>query len=225
MIRLAYIAVVVVASPAAAADLAAVMARLDSSAASFQSVTADIAKEDYTAVLQDTTTEAGSIRLLRSKASRTETLVLMEFTKPDPRKVALGPRKAEVFYPKMSTVQEWDIRKYKNLVDQLLLLGFGSSSSDLSRAYSVKSLGVETIAGQAVDHLDLVPKNKETLKHLSRVELWVSAAGYPLRQRFHEPSGNHKTVNYSNLKVNPGLTTSDVTLNLPANVVREYPGK
>lgn len=228
MIRACHSAAIFLATATAsacAADLGAVLARMDSAASAFQSVTANLTKAEYTAVIQDTTTETGAMRMLRTKASRAETYLLLDFTAPDPRQVALSPRKAEVFYPKIATVQEWDIRKYRNLVDQFLLLGFGSSGRELSKAYTMKHAGTETVGGETADHLELIPKSQETLKHLTRVELWMNAAGYPLRQRFHEPSGNHRTVTYSNLKINPGLTSADVTLKLPGNVVREFPGR
>jgi outer membrane lipoprotein-sorting protein len=81
------------------------------------------------------------------------------------------------------------------------------------------------VDGKPVSRLELVPKDKKTKEQFNRIELWINDAGYPVRQRFHEPNGNHRTVNYTNMKVNPDISASDLALRLPANVKREYPQK
>jgi outer membrane lipoprotein-sorting protein len=154
-----------------------------------------------------------------------DVLALIDIVKPDPTTVALSGQKAEVYRPKMAVVEEYDLRKYKNLVEQFLLLGFGSSGKDLTRSYNVKLAGSETIDGKPAWRLELVPKDKKTREQFNRIELWINADGYPVRQRFHEPNGNHRTVNYSNIKVNQDISAADLALKLPANVKREYPQK
>jgi outer membrane lipoprotein-sorting protein len=41
---------------------------------------------------------------------------------------------------------------------------------------------------------------------LSKVEMWIPAnSAYPIQQQFFEPSGNYRTVTYSNEKINPPM--------------------
>ena len=94
-------------------------------------------------------------------------------------------------------------------MDQFLLLGFGSSSKDLESAYTIRVAGAETLAGQAATHLELTPKSKEVLQHLTKVDLWISdATGYPVQQQFRLPGGDYRMVTYTNVKINPDLPDS-----------------
>ena len=140
--------------------------------------------------------------------------------------VALDGAKAELYYPKIKTVQEFDLGKYRGLVDQFMLLGFGNSSQELAGAYTIQVVGAQAMAGEAATQLELIPKSKQVLQHLTKVELWISdATGYPVQQRFLLPGGDYRTVTYTNVKINPNLSDSALKLQLPRGVKRETPQK
>jgi outer membrane lipoprotein-sorting protein len=123
-------------------------------------------------------------------------------------------------------VQEYDLGKYRGLVEQFMLLGFGNSSKELQGGYAVRMLGAKSVAGQPTEHLELIPKSKDVLQHLTKVELWVSdSSGYPVQQQFFFPGGDYRTVTYTNVKVNPDLPDSALKLQLPRGVKRETPQK
>ena len=56
--------------------------------------------------------------------------MLIDFTKPNPRTVAFRGRKAEIYYPKLKSVQEYDLGKRSDLLDQFLLVGFGTTGKE-----------------------------------------------------------------------------------------------
>ena len=58
------------------------------------------------------------------------------------------------------------------------------------------------------------------LEYLPKAELWISAAGYPLQQKFYQPSG-YKLFTYSGVKLNTNLPDDAVKLKLPSDVKRE----
>jgi outer membrane lipoprotein-sorting protein len=90
----------------------------------------------------------------------------------------------------------------------------------------MKYIGQETIAGQKSSRIELIPKSKEALVHLKRVELWISEdTGLPVRQKFHLPGGDYSEATYTNAKLAPNLPDSAVRLNLPKGVKRETPQK
>jgi outer membrane lipoprotein-sorting protein len=132
---------------------------------------------------------------------------------------------AQIYYPKIRTVQIFDLGKYRSLVDQFLLLGFGSTSQELKGAYELKAIGEEQIGGEPAMHVELVPRSASMLQQVTKVHLWLSGAGYPLQQKFDLPSGDYKQATYSELKINSGLADDAVRLKLPAGVKREYPGR
>ena len=208
--------------PVCAATADAVVSKLDAAASKFSGMTADLTRITYTKVLDEKAEESGQISL--KKQSR-DMHVLINFSKPDAKIVAFHGRKAEIYFPKLKTVQEWDLGKHGALIDQFLLVGFGSGK-DLKSAYSVKYAGEESVGGEKAHKLELTPTTPVVKDKLRRVELWVSDDGsHPVQQRFIEPSGNYYMATYSNVKLNPALTDDALRLKLPKGVKREYPQK
>ena len=206
---------------AAAPDI---LTRVDQAAAGFKSVSANIRQVYHVAVINDDTVDTGVMRLKRPRPR--EFKMLIDIGAPDAKTITLEGRKVEVYYPKMKVVQEYDLGKNRGLVDQFLLLGFGSSSKELASAYAVKVGGAETIAGERSTRLELAPKSPEVLQHLTKVDLWLSdATGYPVQQKFFLPGGDYRMVTYTNVKINPDLPDSALKLQLPRGVKKETPQK
>lgn len=208
----------------AAESLEQVRARMDASAVAFQSLSAKVRKVTYTAVIKDTQSENGTFLLKRVKAG--DLRVRMEISQPDVKSIALSRNRYELFLPKIATVQEFDLGKYRSLVDQFLLLGFGTPSKDLLKSYDMKALGSETLDGKATTKIELVPKSAGVLEHLKRVEMWIPLTdGNPIQQKFYQPSGDYFMSTYTDVKINPAVKDTDLALTLPKGVKREFPQK
>jgi outer membrane lipoprotein-sorting protein len=205
-----------------AVSVNAVLERMDRAAASFKAVTAKIRKASLTAVINDETVEQGVFFM--SRQSRKNVRMKIEFQEPDPRTVAFSDRKGEIYYPKINTVQEYDLGRHGALVDQFLLLGFGTSGKELARDYQVRLAGADPVGGVRADRLELVPKAKEARQHITKVELWIAdPGGYPVQQKFYTPSGDTTTITYKDVVLNPALSESDLALKVPPDAKREYP--
>jgi outer membrane lipoprotein-sorting protein len=196
-----------------------VLSRMDTSGASFQAMSAKIKRVSHTAVLNDNTTENGTVRMKRAKAD--DLRVLMDLTEPDAKSIAFANNKAEIYYPKINTVQEYNLGKHKNLVEQYLLLGFGATGKDLQRNYSIKAAGEEDIQGQKTTRLDLTPKSAGAREHLDKVQMWITEAGYPVQQKLFYPSGDFMLITYTDVKWNPTLADDAMRLKVPRGVKRE----
>lgn len=208
------------ATPLAAQSASAVLARLDATSSSFRSATASIERITHTAIINESLSESGSMKMLRDKGA---VLLSIDFTKPDEKHYAFSGRKGEIYFPKIKTVQEYDVGKQKGLVEQFILLGFGTSGKDLAKNYTAKLIAEESIGKEKASRLELTPKAAKTREFFTKVELWINAEGRTLRQKFYQPSGDTTTVTYSQLVWNPALTPADLSLKLPAGVKREYP--
>ncbi|MFN0101757.1 MAG: LolA family protein [Bryobacteraceae bacterium] len=220
------IAVFLAAAGAASAaeTLGAVQARMDKSAAAFTSMTARVKKVSFTAVIKDTSSEFGTFTIKKVKPG--DMRVRMEIEKPDARSVALSRKKYEVFLPKINTVQEYDLTQYGRLVDQFLLLGFGTPVKDIAKSYDMVVTGTDTIDGKQATRVELRPKTEAVKEHLKLVEIWIPQNdGNPIQQKFLQPSGDFVQSTYMDVKVNPLLKDADVQLTLPKNVKREKPQK
>ncbi|MGE5644568.1 MAG: LolA family protein [Acidobacteriota bacterium] len=209
--------------PACAETVQAVLARMDQEASSFKQVSGKLKRTEFTAVLNDKTVENGEMSLRRSG----RTLAMrIDFTDPNARSIAVQGNTAEIYYPKINTVQIYNLGKFGGLVDKFLVLGFGGSGKDIAKDYTVTAAGEETVNGRKTTRLDLVPKAAKMREQIKKVELWIPAdAGHPVQQRFVQGNDDYYLVTYSDLKLNPGLADSSFRLNLPANVKKEYPQK
>jgi outer membrane lipoprotein-sorting protein len=211
-------------APAADSSLAATLARMDDAAAKFKGLQADMQKIAHTAVINEDTVEAGTIAVKRLKPY--DIRVRIDFQSPNPRQVAIAGVKGAMYYPGINTVQEYDLGKSRSLVEQFMLLGFGSNSKDLKSAYSIGLGGPDTVAGQKTTRLELIPKSQDVLEHLKRVDLWISdTMGIAVQQKLYEPGGDYLLTTYTNIKLRLNLPDSEVKLDLPKSVKREYPQK
>lgn len=209
---------------ASAETLKDVLARMDQAAASFRGMTAKLNKASYTAVIKDLSEESGSIAMRLGKNREME--VRVDLAQPDVKTWAFRGRKAELYLPKINTVQEYDLGKHGRLLDQFLLLGFGSTSADLSKSYNLRLAAEETLHGKKTSRMELIPKSSEARQHLTKVEIWFPHdGGYPIQQKFYQGSGDYVLVSYSEPKLEANIPDTAVRLALPKGVKREYPQK
>jgi len=207
---------------ASGASIPEVLSKIDVAGPKFAGMAADVEKVDFTKVISDSTKESGTILIRRPKPK--ELQVKIEFTKPEQRFITLRGQKAEIYLPKITTVQEIDLGKQSDLVSKVILVGFGTTGKELQANYDMKFLGEEAVSGQKTYHLELTPKASQLKSQFSKMEVWIAEDGTnPLRQKVIRPSGDYTMFTYSNVKYNPPLTDEMLALILPKNVTREYP--
>jgi outer membrane lipoprotein-sorting protein len=209
--------------PAGTESLENVLERMDRAAASFKSLSAEVRSVQHTAVINEDNTDIGRMLLKRSKH---DMRMLVELTEPDRKSIALQGHTLEIYYPKRETVEVYDIGGRRELLDQFLLVGFGTSGTELASAYNMKVVGADTVAGQAATRLELTPKSLEVLRNLKKLELWFPESNaYPVQQKFYLAAGDYKLVTYTNVKMNPALGDSDLKLKVSKDVKRVFPQK
>ncbi|MGD0361453.1 MAG: outer membrane lipoprotein carrier protein LolA [Bryobacteraceae bacterium] len=204
-------------------DLDTVLDRINRAGAAFRTMSANVRRVSHTAAVNDDTVDSGMILLKRARAK--DLRMVINFTEPDTKAFAFSGHEVDIYYPKMQTVDIFDVGKSKALLEQFLLLGFGTSRRDLQASYNLRLAGEDTIAGQKTAVLELVPKSEEVLRHLHKLEMWVADNGYPLQQKFYLQGGDYELATYTNMKINPDLPDSALKLHLPNHVKKEYPQK
>jgi len=205
----------------AASTLEEALARMDRNATTFKSVSANVRSVQYTAVIKEEDVSEGTLRL---KRSRRDVQFLMEITSPDKKSVALSGTKAQIYYPKNNTVEEYEFAKGR--LEKYLALGFGASGSELKEDYTLKDLGVEEVNGEKTVRVELIPKSAQVAQQFPKIELWLSqTTGYPVEEKLHQTGNDFYTIVYSNVMINPALPDSSYKLNPPKGVKRVFPGK
>jgi outer membrane lipoprotein-sorting protein len=210
------------AAPLAAQSLNETFARMDKTAQQLKTVTAGIKRDVHTSVINDDSIDGGTIRLRREKSG--DTRMLIDFTGADAKTVSLANSTVSIYYPKIKTVQVYDVGAKKQMVEQFLLLGFGASSADLKKSYEVTWGGAEAIGGQQTGHLQLAPLSQDVSRQVKSAELWITETnGLPLQQKIVFTSGDYWLVTYSDLKLNPPLSDDDLKLKIPKGVETQHP--
>jgi len=200
-----------------AQSTAEIFSRLDQAAQSFTGATAHIRVITHTGIINTDDTQIGTVAVKRHLRNDR---FLIDFTGQDAQAIALRDGILQIYYPKLNTVREYDIGKYKDIAQKLLLLGFGMPGRELAADYDISNLGGERVESQDSVHLQLTPKASDVLKQLSRIDLWISLkTNCPVQQKFYMPGGDYRLVTYSEVKVNPHLP--DSALELPKTAKRE----
>jgi outer membrane lipoprotein-sorting protein len=203
-------------APQAGNTLEAAFAAMDKTAASFKGLTAAVRRMSYTEVVDKTDVEEGTIAAKKMKAN--DTSIRINMTKPDEKVYAVGGGKAWVYTPKTQEVEEASLGKSKVLVNQLMLLAFGSNSTDLKSAYTIKLGGTDTVNGEKTTRLELTPKSEEVLKHVKRCDLWISDKGLAVQQKFFTGGGDYVLTTYTRMTMAPNLPNSAVAFDVPKGV-------
>lgn len=208
----------------AADPLPGILAQMDANSAKFKSARADLKRITHVASV-DVNTEALGTMLLKRPAPH-DVRALITFTEPA-QQVYIGNGIAQIYYPKLQTIQEYKLGgKYQAAFEQFYVLAFGGSGKDLIENYDVSYIGSETIGDAKTSHLQLLPKKPDVRKSVAKLDLWLSESDVsPVQLRVSQPSGDTTTFLYSNVKLNPKISDSDLKLRTPKGVRIEHPGQ
>ena len=183
--------------------LESVFRQMDDQAKDFHSVSADIDRTKVTVVVNDKSTESGSIEVRGDK-------MLLELKSPSPRTILRTGDSLFVYTPGLKRVEEYNLGKNRALLDQFLLLGFGTDSHEMRKSYLVTLLREEKLDDHRTIELELTPKLEAVRSQISKIEIWLDEATWlPIQQEFFEAgSGDYSIVKYSRVVRNPGLPDS-----------------
>jgi outer membrane lipoprotein-sorting protein len=186
-----------------------VLSMMDRSAEDFKSLTAAIEHVKYTAVVKDTSTEAGEIFVRKDSKMR------IDFQSPDPRTILRNGDNLYIYTPKINRVEEYNIGKNRAMADQYLALGFGTRTDALRKNYAISLTGEEDLDGRRAAVLELVPKSDDVRKQISKIHMWVDESSWlPVQQKFFEAGSgdyfiSHYTKVMKNLKLGDGKFKAD----------------
>jgi outer membrane lipoprotein-sorting protein len=203
--------------PGAAVGLPAVFAGMDRAATGFRSVAAELEYTKVTVIVNDHSTERGKIYF--EKESDGDFRVMLAFAQPSEKYILFDDEEVNIYRPRIAEVEEYSLTKNKGLLEQFLLLGFGTSGADLQKSYQVSHAGEEALDGEPAVKLILIPRNPEVAARLQRIELWLSRSTWqPLQQKFYEPSKDYLTARYRNSQQNTKLPGDSFKLPLKGKV-------
>ncbi len=206
-------------SPQTSWTLDGILKQMDAQAANFHSLTADLERTKVTVVVNDKSTESGQIMV------RSDDKMRIEVTQPDARTILRDGDNFYIYNPKIHRVEEYNLGKKKSVVDQFLLLGFGTSGSSLKESYTITLQGEETLDNRKVLQLELLPKTEEVRKQLSKIQLWLDESTWlPVQQQFFETgSGDYFIIKYRNVNRNVRIPDSEFKPHWPHGTTKIQP--
>lgn len=182
-----------------------ILARMNDLSSKFKAMSSHVSMTTYTKVIDDTTVEAGTLKMQHLPGKPTRYLLELS-GQSDSHVVFLFDSTVQIYTPKAKLLKNYSVGKSSDLVDQFLLLGFGSSGTEVMASYEINNAGPDKIAGQDTTHLVLVPKSAKVKEKIAKVEMWIPVGkAYPVQQQFFEPNGNFRTTTYSDLTINPPM--------------------
>jgi outer membrane lipoprotein-sorting protein len=196
-----------------------VLKQMDREQGQFQSLTASMERTKVTVVVNDRSTESGQIEVRRDGKMR------IDLTSPDQKTILRDGDHIYVYTPKIRRVEEYDLSKHRDLVDQLLLLGFGTSGESLKKSYLITLQGEESLNGQRAVRLELTPRSDDVRKQISKIDLWLNEANWlPTQQQFYETgSGDYSIIQYLNVARNVPIPDARFRPEWPRGVTRVKP--
>jgi outer membrane lipoprotein-sorting protein len=196
-----------------------VLKQMDAQAADFHSLTADLERTKVTVVVNDTSTETGRIMVRRDDKMR------IELTQPDARTILRDGDNFYIYNPKIHRVEEYHLGKKKSVVDQFLLLGFGTSGKSLQQSYTITLQGEETLDNRKVLLVDLLPKTEDVKQQLSKIQLWLDESSWlPVQQKFFETgSGDYFIIRYKNMARNVRISDNEFKSRWPHGTTKIQP--
>ena len=198
--------------------LASVLAHIDAAAKDFHSLSADVERTKVTIVVNDRSTENGSLLVRGEK-------MLLELKSPDERTILKTGDSLYVYTPGLKRVEEYNLGKNRDLVDQFLLLGFGTKGSELQKGYSIKMVGEDKVNDRKTIELELTPEADSVRNQISKIQIWLDESTWlPSQQQFYEAgSGDYSVVRYSKIVRNPNISDSEFKPHWPKGIEKIKP--
>jgi outer membrane lipoprotein-sorting protein len=166
-----------------------------------------------TIVVNDKDVSSGKFYYMRRGK---EPRLRLELSKPAVQQLVIENGKLQLYQPSLKQVQETMIGEHKDKVEMIMALGFGQSSADLKKNFTVSLAGEETLDGKKTTVLELKPKDS---RMFSSIRMWMDQQKWTSVQvKTTESGGDYMIFKFSNVKLNGSIPDSAFRLNLPKDV-------
>jgi len=195
-----------------------VLTQLDDASKSFKGLSADVERTKVTVVVNDKSTENGTILVRGDK-------MLLEMKPPDARTILRSGDTLSVYTPGLKRVEEYNIGKNRTLVDEFMQLGFGQSGKDLEKHYLVTLQAEAELDQRKTVELELTPKTESVRAQFSKILIWFDESSWlPVQQQLFETgSGDYEIIHYTQIVRNPKTDESEFKPHWPKGTEKIHP--
>ncbi len=173
---------------------------MDASAAQFSSAQANLRREQYQKVVNESDVQEGKVYFRRNGKNLQ---MMADIHQPAERQVLYSNGKVQLFEPKLDRVTVYSPGKSRSDVESFVVLGFGGGGHELLKTFDVKYAGSEDLNGVETDKLELIPKSDRLRGMFESVVLWIDPKlGVSVQQKFFQPEGDYNLTQYSDIHIN-----------------------
>jgi len=181
-------------------DLSEILSRMNEAAKRLKTLSANLEYTKVTVLVNDKSREEGRLFFRKGKTPD----IRIEMQQPESKVILFKKNKAEIYLPKINQLQEYSLEQKSGLVEEFLLLGFGSETGELK-----KYMKEEDLEGDLTAVLELTPRKESLASQLTKIQMWVSEESWlPTQQQFFEPGGDYLIARYNAVKVNLRIPSS-----------------
>ena len=196
-------------------DLSEILSHMDKAAGRVRTISANLEYTKVTVLVDDKLVQSGQLLYRKGKSTN----ILIDFKKPEPKTIAFRKNRGEIYNPKINQIEEYNLEGKRGLVEQFLLLGFGTETGKIKEDYHLKFLREEDLQGDITAVLELIPRSESVRAQITRIQLWVSEESWlPVQQKFLQPGGDYLLARYSNVKVNRPISSASFNIRAPSDV-------
>lgn len=186
-------------------QLKSVLDRLNVAAANFQSASADVELDTIeTDPVPDTDVQKGVVYYDRKSGSVRMGVHLNQHNgKPSAKEYTFIGGTFKLFEPGVNQVTTYTkAGKWESYV----ILGMGASGKDLQAKWDITDQGLETVDGVKTEKLELIAKDADVRKNISKVTIWIDLdRAVSMKQEFILSATSSWVCHYSNFKFNSSL--------------------
>jgi outer membrane lipoprotein-sorting protein len=197
----------VLSSVSAAAQVPAILNRMDTHRKALRSLRADLTISKFSVQSAGTYTKEGALTILPTKNS---SLVRVDSTRPETENFLIVENQYLVYLPNQKTAYTG------TAVDsQKILFSFFSdlSKETLRADYNIVYTGEEKVGGTIPAwHLELTPKIPQNYQ---TIELWIDANGMAIQVKIIENNGDWTNTLLANLQKNVVIKAAEFKISLP----------
>jgi len=204
----------VIAAAQSSSKLQQVLSQMDAASKTFKTAQADIKRVHLEKIVNDTSTESGTVYFQRNGGTTQfggrfgPELKIVEYKNGTVRLYTAASKHVDQVSASGAN---------QGRVETFLTLGFGGSGSELAKAWTISDQGTESLSDGAktvqVEKLDLVSKDPSVRQNYTHITIWVDPVrDVSLKQEFFDPTGNTDTATYSNIHLNQPIDTKNYTI-------------
>ncbi len=198
-------------------DVREIIRRIDDKQQTIQTLAAGFVQKRETSLAQNPLFSSGVIRFKRPDR------IHFLYSKPEPVEMALDGKNIWIYHPGRWEAEKYSLGKSRRVTQYLdPVTGiFQKTFAQLGEKYNLTYLGSE---GEGLYRFRLEPREERVRKFLARVDLWIDkGSGAIVRFEMTEANQDRLTLEFQDLRINPPLTESDLTIQIPPSVRIQEP--